>query len=143
VCWLGFVDGRRGPGLDELRGQWPLARLTEDPGVTRPIAEAVFAGERPPVPLLLRGTNFQIKVWEALLTIPPGTVVTYGDVAGAIGRPTAVRAVGHAVGSNPLSVIIPCHRVILRSGVVHNYRWGVHRKRALLALEAGRLQAAG
>ena len=83
----------------------------------------------------LRGTNFQIKVWEALLKIPFGRLASYQDVAVAIGRPSAARAVGSAVGANPISLVIPCHRVILKSGIIHNYRWGTDRKRTLLALE--------
>lgn len=87
---------------------------------------------------MLYGTNFQIKVWEALLRIPPGEVASYGDIARAAGSPRAVRAVGRAVGANPISLLIPCHRVILNSGVIHNYRWGVTRKRRILAIEQAR-----
>ena len=108
---------------------------------TAGIADRVFSGEATAgeaIPLVLRGTNFQIKVWEALLRIPAGRFVSYQDLARAVGRPEAPRAVGAAVGRNPISLIIPCHRVILKSGVVHNYRWGVRRKKALLAYEAAR-----
>jgi AraC family transcriptional regulator, regulatory protein of adaptative response / methylated-DNA-[protein]-cysteine methyltransferase len=105
------------------------------------LAARVFAfdpTQNEAIPLVLRGTNFQIKVWEALLRIPPGRFISYQDLACAVGRPEAPRAVGAAVGRNPISLIIPCHRVILKSGVVHNYRWGVQRKKALLAFEAAR-----
>jgi len=141
VCWLSFVvDGDVAGALAEFRREWAGAALVEDPAATAPVAAAAF-GEAPAeggLRLLLRGTNFQVKVWEALLRIPPGTVVSYEAVARAVGRPTAMRAVGAAVGRNPISLIIPCHRVIQKSGVVHAYRWGVARKRALLAWEIGR-----
>ena len=94
-----------------------------------------------PLPLLLRGTNFQIKVWEALLRIPFGHVVSYQAIASAVGQPRAVRAVGAAVGRNNISWLIPCHRVILSTGVVHNYRWGAAQKRKLLTLESALAKA--
>jgi AraC family transcriptional regulator of adaptative response/methylated-DNA-[protein]-cysteine methyltransferase len=89
-----------------------------------------------PLPLLLRGTNFQIKVWEALLRIPFGRLVSYQAVANAVGQPRAVRAVGSAVGRNNVAWLIPCHRVILSTGVIHNYRWGTTQKQKLLTLES-------
>ncbi len=141
ICWLGFVDARRDEyTIGELQGDWPGARFVHDPARTTPLAEQIFARARvgkssTPLRLDLRGTNFQIKVWEALLRIPFGRVATYQDVADATGRPTAARAVGGAVGANPISLVIPCHRVILKSGIIHNYRWGVNRKRTILALE--------
>jgi AraC family transcriptional regulator of adaptative response/methylated-DNA-[protein]-cysteine methyltransferase len=88
--------------------------------------------------LLLRGTNFQVKVWEALLRIPSGSLTTYGDVARAIGKPSAARAVGQAVGANAIAYLIPCHRVIRASGEVRDYRWGKTRKQAILGWEAAR-----
>jgi len=94
-----------------------------------------------PLSLHLRGTNFQIKVWEALMRIPPSRLVSYGDVARAIDRPTASRAVGAAVGANPISFIVPCHRVVLGTGVLHNYRWGQDRKRAIIAWESAQAEA--
>ncbi|MGQ9366283.1 bifunctional transcriptional activator/DNA repair enzyme AdaA [Azospirillum sp. ST 5-10] len=142
VCWLSFSDAEDGADARaEFAAAWPAARLVEDADATAPLVARVFApaaagGE--PIRLLLRGTNFQIKVWEALLRIPEGAVVSYEDVARAIGQPTASRAVGAAVGRNPVCVLIPCHRVIQKSGVVHNYRYGVPRKRALLAWEQAR-----
>ncbi len=93
------------------------------------------------MPLLLRGTNFQIKVWEALLRIPFGRLVSYQAVANAVGQPRAVRAVGAAVGRNNISWLIPCHRVILSTGVVHNYRWGTAQKQKLLTLESALAQS--
>ena len=118
--------------------------MTRDEAATAGMAARVFAfdpsQELNPIPLVLRGTNFQIKVWEALLRIPGRALhPSYQDLARAVGRPEAPRAVGAAVGRNPISLIIPCHRVILKSGVVHNYRWGVRRReKPLLAFEAAR-----
>lgn len=143
VCWLTFADTTDGSdALDEFAAAWPAARLAHDPDATAAIAARAFrfggsvAGEEP-LRLLLKGTNFQIKVWEALMRIPLGTVVSYKDIALSIGQPTALRAVGAAVGRNPVCVLIPCHRVIQKSGVIHNYRYRVPRKRALLAWESG------
>ncbi|WP_158047857.1 methylated-DNA--[protein]-cysteine S-methyltransferase [Skermanella pratensis] len=143
LCWLSFAIGDdERAAVATFHEEWGEARLVEDPAATAGIADRVFgggaaaAGEA--IPLVLRGTNFQIKVWEALLRIPAGRFVSYQDLARAVGRPEAPRAVGAAVGRNPISLIIPCHRVILKSGVVHNYRWGVRRKKALLAFEAAR-----
>lgn len=146
LCWLSFViDGDERGAIATFLEEWGESRLVEDPAATAAIADRVFGGgaaasEGPEeaIPLVLRGTNFQIKVWEALLRIPAGRFVSYQDLARAVGRPEAPRAVGAAVGRNPISLIIPCHRVILKSGVVHNYRWGVRRKKALLAYEAAR-----
>ncbi len=138
ICWLSFVttDGRS--SRDEFHKEWRGATLIHDQTATAPFAERAFTfggGDQRRLPLLIRGTNFQIKVWEALLRIPFGRLVTYQAVAAAIGNPKAVRAVGGAVGRNNISWLIPCHRVILSSGVMHNYRWGVRQKRILNALE--------
>ena len=121
VCWLSFAeqpDGR--DALIELGTVWPAARLVEDADATLPVASRAFG-------------------WEALMRIPSGAVVSYEDVARAVGQPTAMRAVGAAVGRNPVCVLIPCHRVIQKSGIIHNYRYGVPRKRALLAWEQARV----
>ncbi len=144
LCWLSFVmDGDEAGAIETFRGEWADADLIRDDAATAAYAVQAFdmsaqgsarGGE--PMRLVLRGTNFQVKVWEALLRIPPGRFVCYQDLARTLGRPEASRAVGAAVGRNPISLLIPCHRVILKSGVVHNYRWGLHRKKALLALEA-------
>ncbi len=148
VCWLSFTepDGVA-RSLAELKGDWPAARFVEDARFIEPIAERAFAFAKGgaldrPLGLYVQGTNFQLKVWEALLRIPPGQCVTYGDLASAVGSPKASRAVGAAVGANMISLLIPCHRVILSSGVVHNYRWGAPRKKALLAMEAAMTSAA-
>lgn len=148
VCWLSFAEEADGSdALAEMAAAWPAARLVEDADATRPVAARAFrwdgsAGDEP-LRLLMKGTNFQIKVWEALLRIPSGAVVSYEDVARAIGQPTAMRAVGAAVGRNPVCVLIPCHRVIQKSGIIHNYRYGVPRKRALLAWEQGHAMPEG
>ena len=145
ICWLGFAEAAADPAA-ELSAEWGAATLVRDDAAVAGIADRVFGGGDPQgrmPPLLLRGTNFQVKVWQALLRIPPGRVASYQQVAEAIGSPGAVRAVGSAVGHNPVAVIIPCHRVILKSGAIHNYRWGEARKRALLAWEAGQREQAG
>ncbi|HET8726318.1 MAG TPA: methylated-DNA--[protein]-cysteine S-methyltransferase [Alphaproteobacteria bacterium] len=144
ICWFSFETHRDGhPAIDEFRREWAEACLVEDVAATAPVARRALAPQGDgPVPLLLRGTNFQIKVWQALLAIPSGTIATYEDIARAIGRPRAVRAVGQAVGRNPVSLIIPCHRVIRKSGAIHSYRWGADRKRAILAWEAAQREAA-
>jgi AraC family transcriptional regulator of adaptative response/methylated-DNA-[protein]-cysteine methyltransferase len=110
----------------------------EDPTGLAPLADAAFPSERraPDAPLFLIGAPFQIKVWEALLTIPTGYVTTYSDIARVIGNPKAVRAVGTAVGRNPISWLIPCHRALRKSGGLGGYHWGLPVKRAMLAWEA-------
>jgi AraC family transcriptional regulator of adaptative response/methylated-DNA-[protein]-cysteine methyltransferase len=144
ICWLSFTEpmGLQ-RSLDEMKADWPAARFVEDKDFIAPRAGAAFAfaAGRPldrPLGLHVQGTNFQLKVWQALLSIPCGGRATYGDIAAAVGAPKAGRAVGAAVGANMISLLIPCHRVILASGVIHNYRWGANRKRALLAMEAVR-----
>ncbi|HYD31504.1 MAG TPA: methylated-DNA--[protein]-cysteine S-methyltransferase [Azospirillaceae bacterium] len=149
LCWLSFVTQDEAAAFAEFRREWALATLVEDVSATMPFARRAFfpAGDdEAPMRLLLRGTNFQIKVWEALLRIPAGRLVSYQTVASAIGQPAAVRAVGHAVGRNQISLVIPCHRVILKSGAIRDYRWGRARKRVMLAWEAaqrGRGEPAG
>ncbi len=138
VCWLTFVeDGERDSAVAQLRDAWPEATILSDPTATAPIAERIFAreGSDQPLTLLLSGTNFQIRVWEALLRVPLGRVTSYGDLAHAIGSPKAARAVGSAVGQNHLAYLIPCHRVIRQSGAFGNYRWGATRKKAMLGWE--------
>ncbi|MGA1181426.1 MAG: methylated-DNA--[protein]-cysteine S-methyltransferase, partial [Marivivens sp.] len=103
--------------------------------------DAAFGANEETTPLHLIGAPFQIKVWEALLAIPSGHVTTYSDIAGAIGHPKAVRAVGTAVGRNPISLLIPCHRALRKSGGLGGYHWGLPVKRAILAYESARLEA--
>ncbi|MBK8250538.1 MAG: methylated-DNA--[protein]-cysteine S-methyltransferase [Gemmatimonadetes bacterium] len=142
VCGLSFFDGDRDEAWADLEARWPGAAVTEAPRRTSRTAAAIFGplGGRThrPLALLVRGTNFQVQVWTALLRIPPGRFAAYEDVAGAVGNPKAVRAVGTAVGRNPIAFLIPCHRVIRANGAIGGYRWGVPRKRAILAWEAGR-----
>jgi AraC family transcriptional regulator, regulatory protein of adaptative response / methylated-DNA-[protein]-cysteine methyltransferase len=147
VCGMQFVgEADRAGALAELGDRWPHARLEEDASLTAAIHRRVFpaaAGEaeRTPVTLLVRGTNFQIRVWEALLRIPVGAAVSYGQLAAAVGAPGAARAVGSAVARNPIAYLIPCHRVIRGSGEVGEYRWGSARKAAMLGWEASRAEA--
>jgi len=141
ICDLIFVsEGNREEALKALKKRWARAALHEDPQRTGPVVAQVFdrltGGEAKPLSLHLRGTNFQIKVWEALLNIPSGTVVSYEDIAVSIGMPSAARAVSNAVARNPIPVIIPCHRVIRKAGAYGGYRWGTARKKALLGWEA-------
>ena len=138
ICHLAFVQpGERSQALAELQKAWPEASLQEDPQATRPLIGQIFtlSEQSGPLGLHLCGTNFQIKVWEALLRIPPGTVVSYEDLAVSVGMPYAARAVGHAVARNPIPVLIPCHRVIRKTGEFGGYHWGAARKKALLGWE--------
>lgn len=141
VCWLSFAGCADEAGqINEMKDDWPAAVFKRDDAFIAPLARRAFAfaaNSSPDAPLGLhvQGTNFQLKVWEALLKIPHGGLVTYGDIAREIGKPKASRAVGAAVGANMISLLIPCHRVILSSGVIHNYRWGAARKKAILAME--------
>lgn len=137
LCGLAFaLDAGRAATLADLSAGWERARLAEDADATRPYAERAFGGGGSRLDLVLRGTPFQLKVWEALLRIPSGALVTYEGLAARIGKPGAARAVAGAVGANPISWLIPCHRVIRGSGIITGYRWGPARKRALLAWEA-------
>lgn len=121
-----------------LAGEWPEARLVRDDATARALADAIFGGDRPA--LHVRGTNFQLRVWRALLAIPSAHVAAYGDVAEGLGRPAAVRAVAGAVARNRVAWLIPCHRVIRKVGTAGGYRWGVERKRAMLAWESARAE---
>lgn len=143
LCHLQFIDDPAS-ALDTLRDDWPLARLTRDDAALAGTIKSLFA-ETPtgqPLHLLLRGTNFQIKVWEALLKIPAGEVVSYGTLARMTSNPRAQRAVGTALAHNRIALLIPCHRVIRESGEVGQYRWGSERKSALLAYESATSTAA-
>jgi AraC family transcriptional regulator of adaptative response/methylated-DNA-[protein]-cysteine methyltransferase len=140
LCGLGFSaeQGEEAVRAD-LRARWPRAEVVEDAAAIRPWVEAAFRGEGAKLHLL--GAPFQIKVWEALLAIPSGQVVTYGEIARAIGAPKAVRAVGTAVGRNPVSWLIPCHRALRTTGALGGYHWGLPVKRAMLAWESAREDA--
>lgn len=137
ICGIGFADELGAePARADLANRWPKATFVEDSAAIRPLAQAAFGGETTSLHLI--GAPFQIKVWEALLSIPSGHVTTYADIAGAIGHPQAHRAVGTAVGRNPISFLIPCHRALRRDGGLGGYHWGLPRKRAMLAWEAAR-----
>ena len=143
VCALGFADDAASPTpLEDFNQRWRNADFREDRKLTGETAARIFAAAGGRLALDLRGTNFQLKVWEALLRIPPGAVVSYDALAGALDKPGAARAVGGAVAANPVSYLIPCHRVIRKSGRFHNYYWGPERKRAMLAWEAARFAPA-
>lgn len=134
VCGLAFRDGSRAGTLADLARNFAGAGLIEDAGATAGHAAHAFGGGE--LHLVLRGTPFQLKVWEALLRIPPGATVSYADLAARLGRPGAARAVAGAVAFNPVSWVIPCHRVLRGDGTVSGYRWSPARKRVLLAWEA-------
>jgi AraC family transcriptional regulator of adaptative response/methylated-DNA-[protein]-cysteine methyltransferase len=139
VCGLSFVaEGGREETLDDLRSRWPKAKVMRDDQGTRPVAEKVFGTGGPSATLYVRGTNFQIRVWEALLRVPEGALVAYADLARAVGVPQAARAVGSAVGRNPIGWLIPCHRVIRASGALGDYRWGAATKKAMVGWEGAR-----
>ena len=145
ICALRFVfPVGREDIIFQLKREWPQAIFVEKPTRTQSIVEHVFdpiqTDEKREFHLVLKGTNFQIQVWRALLAIPSGAMVTYQDVAGYVSTPSAARAVGGAVSNNPIGYIIPCHRVISKVGTTHRYRWGATRKKAVLGWEAGRFQ---
>ncbi len=135
VCDLRFVDQER-RDLAEFRDEWSLARLLRDDASARAVAEQIFSGAPGDLLVHLRGTNFQLQVWRALLRVPEGQVIPYEGLAAAVGHPTATRAVASAVAKNPVSFVVPCHRVIRKSGAVGNYRWGPERKRLMLTRES-------
>jgi AraC family transcriptional regulator of adaptative response/methylated-DNA-[protein]-cysteine methyltransferase len=147
LAGLAFADpGEEGAALDDMRGRWPKARYGEDKESTGAIARRIFDPTlwRPERPLrvVLIGTDFEVRVWETLLGIPLGRATTYSDIAAKLGKPTAARAVGAAVGKNPVSFVVPCHRVMGKSGDLTGYHWGITRKRAMLGWEAGHVEAA-
>jgi len=142
ICHFSFVSDSEGDSIDALVSGWPQARMIEDYNATAPLVEPIFdlsKRSKKPLHLHLRGTNFQLKVWEALLRIPPGAVTSYQGLAEQAGHPGASRAVGTALGRNPIAVLIPCHRVIRKLGEFGNYRYGVTRKKALLGWETATL----
>jgi AraC family transcriptional regulator of adaptative response/methylated-DNA-[protein]-cysteine methyltransferase len=156
LAGLGWVDEKAGVGraadtgkpaggregaLADMARRWPAARLVPDQDGTAAMAARVFDPALwradQPLRVVMLGSDFEVRVWSALLRIPMGRAATYGDVAGAIGKPTAARAVGAAVGRNPISFVVPCHRVIGKTGALTGYHWGLTRKRAILGWEAG------
>jgi AraC family transcriptional regulator, regulatory protein of adaptative response / methylated-DNA-[protein]-cysteine methyltransferase len=148
LAGLAFVDEDKGQtrqdALVDMMQRWPKARYVEAPQKTAPHARQIFASEfnrTQPVRLVMIGTDFDVRVWETLLKIPMGRAVSYTDIARHIGAPTASRAVGSAVGRNPISFVVPCHRVLRGDGSLGGYHWGLTRKRALIGWETGRVAA--
>jgi len=142
ICHLSFIESEDGmTEMAELHRAWPRARLQRNDGAAARRTSRIFerpthSDSRPPLRAFVQATAFQVKVWRALLQIESGTLVSYGCLAAALGKPTAARAVGSAVGQNPLAYLIPCHRVIRATGVIGDYRWGSDRKRAIVAWES-------
>ena len=145
VCYLAFCDGDGTVHQRELCSQWPEAIFIRDDTAAIRLAHRIFASEPKPgeLHLVLRGTNFQVKVWEALLNIRPSQLVSYSQLASMVDSPRAQRAVGSAVAANTIGFLIPCHRVIRESGESGRYRWGGNRKIAIQAWEAGQHDKAG
>jgi AraC family transcriptional regulator of adaptative response/methylated-DNA-[protein]-cysteine methyltransferase len=142
LAGLAFADaGEEQAALADMRRRWPKAALVEHTGETAQLAHRIFDVSlwRAEVPLhiVLIGSDFEVRVWEMLLRIPVGRAMTYSDVAARIGTPKAARAVGAAVGKNPISFVVPCHRVLGKSGAITGYYWGITRKRAMLGWEMG------
>jgi AraC family transcriptional regulator, regulatory protein of adaptative response / methylated-DNA-[protein]-cysteine methyltransferase len=136
ICRLEFSDDRSTrTGIDHVRVDWPNARYVESIRDVKGVVDTIFRKREGEVRIIASGTNFQIQVWRSLLSIPRGALTTYGDIGKVIGRPRAGRAVGTAVGRNPVAYLIPCHRVIQRLGTLGGYRWGLNRKRIILGSE--------
>jgi AraC family transcriptional regulator of adaptative response/methylated-DNA-[protein]-cysteine methyltransferase len=143
LAGLAFADvGEEQTALADMKGRWPKATVVEDRARTAPLARRIFDPELwradRPLRVVLIGTDFEVRVWETLLKIPMGRATTYSDVAMKVGATKAARAVGAAVGKNPLSFVVPCHRVLGKRGELTGYHWGLTRKRAMLGWEAGR-----
>ena len=145
ICDLSFLSGlSAGEAAAELRKRWRGAKLVMDPKTTKTVVDRIF--DRPqregtfPLNVIVKGTNFQVKVWEAIVRIPPGYAATYQEIAARIEAPGAVRAVGNALGQNPVAFLVPCHRVIRKTGAFGNYRGGSIRKKAILGWEAARFR---
>lgn len=142
ICRLNFLQQESGENnyselVEAVKADWKNATLVESHDAFSEISGGLFAknANRSPIPLHIRGTNFQINVWRALLRIPEGSLSSYQAIANAIDKPKATRAVGTAIGSNPVGYLIPCHRVIRQSGALGGYRWGLARKKAMLVRE--------
>lgn len=140
LCWLGFmVDGYKGDGVSRMEKHFPAATFIRDEVATKPMMDQIIKAWQTDslrsIPLDLHGTEFQVSVWQALLDIPTGQVCSYSAIAKQIGKPNAQRAVGSAVGENPVSLVVPCHRVIKSDGSTGNYGWGTDLKKELLEQE--------
>jgi AraC family transcriptional regulator of adaptative response/methylated-DNA-[protein]-cysteine methyltransferase len=146
LAGLAFADpGEEKAALADMRGRWPRASTVEDTARTAPLARRIFDSKLwradRPLRVVLIGTDFEVRVWETLLRIPMGRATTYSDIALKVRKPKAARAVGAAVGKNPISFVVPCHRVLGKSGDITGYHWGLTRKRAMLGWEAGKTAA--
>ena len=143
LAGMGFADDPGGipAAFDDLARRWPKARFTRNDAQVAPVAARIFEPDRwtkdQPLRVVLIGTDFEVRVWEGLLAIPFGSASTYGELAAKLGKPSAARAVGAAVGKNPISFVVPCHRVVGTSGALTGYHWGLPRKRAMLGWETG------
>jgi len=145
ICGIAFAaETGKDAAMNDMRSRWPLAEFQENPAKITPLAHGAFGppGTRQHTPVHLMGSALQIKVWEALVSIPEGQVCTYSDIAERIGNPKAVRAVASAIGRNPISWVIPCHRALRKTGGMGGYHWGLPLKRAMLAYEGARSDAA-
>ncbi len=143
---VGNGKSQRADALDDMKRRWPLAAFVQNQNATAPYVDRSFNpqawGQDRPLRVVLIGSDFEIRVWEALLKVPVGGATTYSDIAGALGNAKAARAVGAAVGRNPLSFVVPCHRVLGKSGALTGYHWGLVRKQAILGWESGQISAA-
>ena len=142
LAGLALADpGKERSALRDMRARWPKAKYVEDFAATAPTARRIFDAalwrEDQPLRVVLIGTDFEVRVWEKLLSVPMGKLTTYSDLAARAGSPKAARAVGAAVGKNPICFVVPCHRVVGKSGELTGYHWGLTRKRAMLGWEAG------
>lgn len=144
LCWLGFmVKGYKGDGLERMKAHFKTARFVQNDSAIKDLAVSALAawekGQENLIVFDLRGTDFQKTVWSALLRIPKGQSCSYGDIANDIGKPMAARSVGTAIGENPVSLLVPCHRVLKSDGAIGNYGWGVQVKRDILRAEGMRI----
>jgi AraC family transcriptional regulator of adaptative response/methylated-DNA-[protein]-cysteine methyltransferase len=147
LAGLAFADaGAERDMLADMQRRWPRAHYVGDAAQTAPIAQRIFDSKQwrsqQPLRVVLIGTDWEVRVWEALLQIPMGRLTTYSALAGKVRSPAAARAVGAAVGKNPIAFVVPCHRVIGKAGALTGYHWGLTRKRAMLGWEAGQIAAA-
>ena len=141
ICWLSFLaaDQERRPALEEMKASWYNSIFHEHEDLTRDFIQKIFKSSRQEkLHLFVKGTNFQVKVWEAILRIPAGSLTTYQDIAQRINKPTALQAVGSAVGSNTIAYLVPCHRVIRKDGILGEYRWSPTRKKSMIGWEMAR-----
>ncbi|MDH5666118.1 MAG: methylated-DNA--[protein]-cysteine S-methyltransferase [Rhodospirillaceae bacterium] len=144
ICGISFTDQEEKSMREQrLHNQWPNAEFIVDQKRTGKIAKHIFnqTDNSAPIDIFVKGTNFQVQVWQALVRLKPGTLATYGQIAKAIGKPKASRAVGSAIGANHIGLLIPCHRVIREGGLIGNYHWGIDRKLAMIGWEQAKLEA--